>query len=277
MASLTDVAKCVGCGLCIPECQLNCLELVDGKSKFKEGASCIECAHCVAICPKGAHSLVGYAPDEVSEFKDIDYNISYDKFFNFVRARRAVRLFKPDPVPQEIINKVIEIGRYTQTGANMQPLRYVVLTPEMMKKVAPIAMKTLAEYDLSTLDIGKIRLSPLYAKFQHVWKLWYDVYKKYGKDLLMHDAPHHLLVITYYGNEIDAALNLGHMELALNTMGLGGCFTGFATLAYQLSDELKSIIGLEEGETVAISMTFGYPKYKYHRTVNRKPANLTMI
>lgn len=277
MGSLTDVSKCKGCGICVPECQINCLEMVDGKARFKEGAPCIECAHCVAICPNGAHSLEGYDPADVLEYKDIDYEIGYDKFSNFVRARRAIRWFKPDAVPQDMIDKVIQVGRFTQTGANMQPLRYVVLTPDTMNKIKEISYKALSEFDMSNFDIHSIRLSPLYAKFQHVWRRWYEIWKETGRDNLLHDAPHQLLVITYYGNEIDASINLGHMEMALNTMGLGGCFTGFSTLAYAISPELKEIIGLQDGETVAISMTFGYPVYKYHRTTNRKPANLTVI
>jgi len=53
-----------------------------------------------------------------------------------IKNRRSVRSYKADPVPQEIIQQVIEAGNYAPTGNNRQAWRFVVVTdPEMRGKL----------------------------------------------------------------------------------------------------------------------------------------------
>ncbi|MBI4334686.1 MAG: nitroreductase family protein [Chloroflexi bacterium] len=44
-----------------------------------------------------------------------------DAFLDLVRRRRSIRRFKPDPVPEEYIEKILEAGRWAMSGANGQP------------------------------------------------------------------------------------------------------------------------------------------------------------
>ena len=43
-----------------------------------------------------------------------------------VRARRSVRGFLPDPVPQETLDKVFDLARWSPSGTNIQPWQVYV-------------------------------------------------------------------------------------------------------------------------------------------------------
>ncbi len=45
-----------------------------------------------------------------------------------IRTRRSVRHFKPDPVPAEIIDQMLEAARLAPSGSNRQPWRFQVIT-----------------------------------------------------------------------------------------------------------------------------------------------------
>jgi nitroreductase len=46
---------------------------------------------------------------------------------NFLKRLRAVRQFLPDPVPQEVINAVLEVARWSGSASNRQPWEFVVI------------------------------------------------------------------------------------------------------------------------------------------------------
>ena len=41
---------------------------------------------------------------------------NYDRLLNLVKQRRTVRRFKPDPVPEGCIEKIIEVARWAPSG-----------------------------------------------------------------------------------------------------------------------------------------------------------------
>ncbi len=53
--------------------------------------------------------------------------MNIDEFLELVKKRRSIRRFKPDPVPDEYIQKMIEAARWSMSGANAQPWEFVVV------------------------------------------------------------------------------------------------------------------------------------------------------
>ena len=51
----------------------------------------------------------------------------YDNLLKIIRRRYSVRRFRPDPVPDELIEKVLEAGRWAPSGANHQPWEFIVV------------------------------------------------------------------------------------------------------------------------------------------------------
>ncbi|MBI2849321.1 MAG: nitroreductase family protein [Chloroflexi bacterium] len=57
-----------------------------------------------------------------------------DEFLELVRRRRSIRRFKPDPIPDESLEKILEAGRWAMSGANGQPWEFVVVRDRDTKK-----------------------------------------------------------------------------------------------------------------------------------------------
>jgi nitroreductase len=62
--------------------------------------------------------------------------MDYDSLLKLVKKRRSIRRFKPDPIPDEYIEKIIEVARWAPSGFNMQPWEFVVVKkPELRRKI----------------------------------------------------------------------------------------------------------------------------------------------
>jgi nitroreductase len=272
-----DVDKCIGCGTCAADCNIFSITVKEGKAV--PGKWCLECGHCTAVCKQKAVTMLGnYDPSEILEYDNPKaFDIAPDHLLNFVKLRRSVRQFTDEPVSDGDIAGILEMGRYTQTGANMQPLRYIVLTRETLQEITPVALKTLAELDVNKVDKKAMRVPYQYLDFQSTWVKWYKVYQAKKRDLLFHGAPNALLVVSRTCNEVDGCFNIGHMELMINALGLGACCMGFGTFAFDRSPELKQRVGIKEGESVIFMLVFGHPTVKYLRTVHRKKVRYDKI
>ena len=53
--------------------------------------------------------------------------------FEIMRTTRSMRRLKPDPVPQELIAKVLEAGTLAANGGNMQNWRFLVIRDPAIK------------------------------------------------------------------------------------------------------------------------------------------------
>ena len=56
-----------------------------------------------------------------------------DDFETLVKSRRSTRNFKPDPVPADLLDRLIDIARWSPSGYNLQPTHFVVVTDPAVK------------------------------------------------------------------------------------------------------------------------------------------------
>jgi nitroreductase len=62
--------------------------------------------------------------------------MDYDSLLELVKKRRSIRRFKPDPIPDESIDKILEVARWAPSGFNMQPWEFVVVRrPDLRKQI----------------------------------------------------------------------------------------------------------------------------------------------
>ena len=48
-------------------------------------------------------------------------------------TRRSIRQYKPEPVPTPLLEKMVDAGRLAPSGANIQPLDFIVIDDEAVK------------------------------------------------------------------------------------------------------------------------------------------------
>ena len=105
-------------------------------------------------------------------------------FFDLVGNVRAMRRLKPDPVPIEMIWKVLNAGVQAPSGQNTQPWKFVLVSdPEPKKWFADRYTQAIEKRFSSTMDVEGRKQNPgrqlkaLYYQMDH-----------------MHEAPYLLLV-----------------------------------------------------------------------------------
>ncbi len=60
--------------------------------------------------------------------------MTYDDFLALVKERRSIRSFKPDPLPEGYVERIIEAARFAPSGANSQPWEFIVIKDAAMKE-----------------------------------------------------------------------------------------------------------------------------------------------
>lgn len=58
-----------------------------------------------------------------------------------IKGRRSIRCYKEDPIPDELIQKILEAARWAPSGGNIQPWKFIVVRDrillDLLKKVSP--------------------------------------------------------------------------------------------------------------------------------------------
>ena len=73
-------------------------------------------------------------------------NMDYQEFLTLVQTRRSTRKFKPDPIPDEDVEKIVEAARWAPSGANSQPWEFVLIKDKATKDRIVDIIKEHSEY-----------------------------------------------------------------------------------------------------------------------------------
>ena len=193
--------------------------------------------------------------------------------FTLIRTRHSTRKFLQKPVEKEKLEQVIEAGRFAPSGGNNQTTHFIVIQDRaVLTELARIARE----------EFAKMELAPdTYASLAKAIQL-----SKKGSYVFHYNAP--VLVLTAnrigYGNNMaDCSCAVENMMLMANALDLGSCWINQinwlnenpAMVAY-----LKRL-GMQDGETVYVSMALGYPDSEdglpFRRVVERKGNPVTFI
>jgi nitroreductase/NAD-dependent dihydropyrimidine dehydrogenase PreA subunit len=311
---VVDATRCDACRKCVDTCPGQLLELSNGLpvNKHDQGRSalgCIGCKNCYAACPRGAIQIQGHyrvergfyetmlgppaAPNPFGEPEPPPFSELAPKLSEVERViytRRSNRLFKKKQVPDELIARVLEAGRFAPSQGNCQPWSFVVITDraliariasECEKRVSFVSKLYLSSgrrrERLKTLAVNALaRLSP--NNFDQRLAHGIDTIVSSEKWQMFLGAPALILVA---GDKrgigepmIDCALAAHNMVLAAHSLGLGTCYVGFSKMIETLP-ALKRELGIEWPYKVMTSIVLGYPRTQIDRAVAREKPRVT--
>ncbi len=267
---IIDESKCKKDGICVQDCAATIIQLSGGKG-FPEiipdgDAMCLECGHCVAVCPHGALSH-RHIPIESSPLIQDDLRIGEGQAVQFLRSRRSVRHFLGKPVEKEKVQRLIEAARYAPTAGNSQLVEWLVLSDK--SRIREISSLTVDWLRQIVKDPKMLAARPYLPRAVAAWDA--------GNDSILRGAP--TVVVAMAPREamngiVDVTLALSYLDVLASAMDLGTCWAGLLQGALVNSPSIKSAVGIPETYPHHYPIMLGYPDIKYYRLPERKPPKI---
>jgi nitroreductase len=63
-----------------------------------------------------------------------DEHIPPDTLLALLKGRRSIRRYRPDPVPDEMVEQLLEAGRWAPSASNRQPWAFIVVRDETIRQ-----------------------------------------------------------------------------------------------------------------------------------------------
>lgn len=189
-----------------------------------------------------------------------------------LRERRSVRGYKPDPVPEAVLQQVFELAQLAPSNCNIQPWQVFVASgstrDELKKRMVERAMSG----------------APVNPDFEHL-PSFDGVYRKrqvdcavelynnmgIGRDdkvgrmratlrnFELFDAPHVCFIGMDKSFGVTVALDVGmyiqSLMLVMTAHGIGSCAQG--SMRYY-PDDVREVFGVGENTAILLGISFGY-------------------
>ena len=166
-------------------------------------------------------------------------------FQELAETRRSVRAYKPDAVPEELLQQVLETGRLAPSACNKQPWRFIVVRSETTRRALGAAYAR--EWFWKAPVVIAVCILP-----KEAWVRSFD-----GKNYAM----------------VDGALAMDHMQLAAAELGLGTCWIGAFDPA-----AAREILNLPDGVELVGMTPLGFPDVEPNpRLRSRRPLGETVM
>ena len=259
--------RCNRCGLCALDCPAYIVEQEGDSLPFVSAENeekCLECQHCLAVCPTGAISVFGLNPDESLPLS-ADVWPTVDQMTRLVRGRRSVRKYTDRNVDPKLIAELLATTANSPTGVNNRMLTFTVVDDkEQLHRLREKVLAALVKAD------SEHRIPERFAYVQNA----ISAHVEHHLDVIFRGAPHVLIVSAPPQSPCateDVPIALAYFELLAQSAGLGTVWCGLLRLAFESAPELKSLVGLPPGHHY-YAMLFGYPAIHHARTVQRDAA-----
>lgn len=160
-----------------------------------------------------------------------------------MKSRRSIRKYKPDMVPQDVLNQIIEAGLYAASGMGYQNTIIIQVTNKKLRDEISELNREIAGMKEGT--------DPFYG------------------------APAMLIVLAkkdWRTGVYDGSLVMGNLMLAAHELGLGSCWIHRAKEEFETDwgKELLKSLGIEEEYDGIGHCALGYIDGEYPEAAKRK-------
>lgn len=286
--------KCINCKDCLSVCPNYVYKLISDSDNEEEEvvvqypSQCCVCGHCISICPVGAISHEELPLEDFKELQPIE--ISPDAMRNLLLSRRSIRNYKPEPVPDDVIKKLLEVAIHAGTSSNGQGEQFIVVKNqsfllELEEAVVDILWNAGLKYLGSNGFIAKLLTKKYGEEMIRQYKAYNGIIKHRRENdeirgMIFRNAP---VVIIFHGiktNSLGGAncsIAARNVELFAQTMGLGTCWSGFLVVAAEKSKRINSLLSLKKTRQVYGALMVGYPQHEYTHIIPRKRRKIRWI
>lgn len=259
-----DETRCKRDGLCAAECPAGCIVFEEGglpTPHEKKQAYCLECGHCMAVCPADAIRLARF--EAGSTPVDGALRLSPEQAEQFLRSRRSVRAFRDEPVDRDEVLELLRTAEYGPSGHNARPTRWCVALGA--GKVAGIA-EAVADWMRDQAEADSPLASALHLA--GIVRAWDN-----GVDMICRNAP--ALAVAWGPRKgvtprEDAVIAATYLELAAFGRGLGACWCGYVVMGAAHSPEIARLLGAPGDAQVYGALMLGRPARR-NRAIPPRP------
>ncbi|MGQ9513980.1 MAG: nitroreductase family protein [Thermoproteota archaeon] len=139
--------------------------------------------------------------------------------YKAISVRRSIRKYKPDPIPEDVLLKILEAARLAPSAGNRQPWRFVVVKDKDRRNELSKAANNqgfIAEAPVIIVVLGESNISRWYKQ--------------------------------------DPMIAAEHICLEATELGLGTCWIGAFS-----EPEVKKVLKIPEESSVICLLPLGYP------------------
>jgi F420 biosynthesis protein FbiB-like protein len=166
-----------------------------------------------------------------------------------IAARRSIRKFKPDPIPEDVLRTVLTAGIRAPSGKNRQPWKFIVIQGEQRGEMMRRMRQGIAKVKAQGEDIGSAEWT---ARVMDQAPVTVFVFNPDG----LHPWQPHTT-----DQNFDDLVNVQSVGAAIQNMLLAAQDLGLGSLwicdVFYAEEELLSWLG-EDCQMVA-AVSFGYP------------------
>ena len=198
--------------------------------------------------------------------------MEFSDFLKVIKARRSVRNFKPDPVPDDHVKKILEVARWAMSGANGQPWEFVVVKdPSLRQRVVDIYEE--ARYRTHFMEATRAAYLRHPGAFPHPKNL--IRFRNAPIIIIVCGDPRTIQASVLAASFLNGAKvfdeNLANATqmicLAASVLGLGA---EWVSLSPPTDERVRTALGIPDVFRIDTIVPIGYPSYKPAAPYRRK-------
>jgi nitroreductase len=200
------------------------------------------------------------------------------ELYEAMRTLRAVRRLRPDPIPEDVLHRVLEAATWAPTGANAQPWRIVVVRDAQTKQaLGALYAEGWAAYVAQYRELIAGAPERVREKSARMLRAGDHLAGHFGEtpavlvfcfnpgNLAITDAEQPRPSVVGGGSIYPAVQNL---LLACRAEGLGCVLT---TLLCQYEPQVRKLLDIPDPWYTAAAVPVGYPLLRGHGPISRRP------